>query len=129
MKSNFGGAPQRRTSTFSSEPRPTGTDASSRFGIVSINSRCFASSSATRSSADLIRSDTVFISPINESAFSFAFFNRAISSLALFRCALRASFAVINSRRSLSSARNPSKSSAAPRFRAISANTSRWSRK
>ena len=88
-----------------------------------------ASSSATRSSARLISSDTLFIWASRSSAFSPARLRRAISSLARLRSAFRRSAEVTRSRRSRSNSRKPAKSISTWRSAAICSNCARCSRK
>src|SRR3989442_17736 len=98
VKLNLGAAPQRRTSTLSCSPWPTGTEGCGRLGTVSKNSRVRSSSCAMRSSYCLISSETRFISAMSPAASWPDFFRRAISSLALLRSALSRSADVITSR-------------------------------
>jgi len=90
-KSNFGGAPQRRTSTLSAALAPTGTDECGTLGIVRSRPRWLASSSATRSSDFLMSSESCFIPQLAHRRSVLSFLSRAISSLAFCVCALRCS--------------------------------------
>ena len=89
-KSNFGGVPQRRTSTLAEASRPTGTEAVRQIRHRQHEFLQTRVEFLARSSARLISSDTRFISASRSSALSPARLRRAISSLARLRSAFSA---------------------------------------
>ncbi len=141
LKSNCGGAPQRRTSTLSAADLPTGTLECGILGTVSRKFFSCSSSSATFPSIDFISSERCFISSVFSRACAMAcsaagpspiaraaLINIPTSLLSLLRSALRTSTTLISSRRLLSISRNGARSSGTPRSRAIFSITSRCSR-
>src|SRR5499427_7831296 len=102
-KSNVRGSLQRRTSTLSSSPLPSGTDGCGRFGSCSASVSSRSSTSFSSASSVLMRSPTSRMRACSAPASSPRRLARPMASEALLRRALRSSLSRTSRRRSVSS--------------------------
>src|SRR5882724_5788474 len=113
-KANVRGSRQRRTSTLSSSPLPSGTDGCGRFGSWSASASSRASTDLSSASSPLMRSPTSRMRACSAPASSPRRLAWPISSVVLLRRALRSSLSRTSRRRSVSSSISSGMRSAPP---------------